>query len=253
LFVNFNNYSKHKLKLNIMPPQIMIVSMLMMGVSMLVSMMLKRKFNQYTKEILQSGITGKEVAEKMLHDSGINDVQVISTPGFLSDHYNPANKTVNLSPDVYNGASVSAAAVAAHECGHAIQHATAYAPLQFRSKMVPVTQISTNLSQLVLMAGLGVMGVGGGSPTVLLIGIGLFAVATIFSLVTLPVEFDASKRALAWLDNTNITNDQQQQKAKEALKWAATTYVVAALASVVTLVQYILIYLSKKQQQQRQH
>ncbi len=228
-----------------MPPQIMIASFIMMGVSMLVSMMLKRKFTQYTKEILNSGITGREVAEKMLHDNGINDVQVVSTPGFLSDHYNPANKTVNLSPDVYNGASVSAAAVAAHECGHAVQHATAYAPLQFRSKMVPVTQISTNVSQLVIMAGLAMIGVGGGNATVLLIGIGLFAVATVFSLVTLPVEFDASKRALAWLDKTNITSDDQQQKAKDALKWAATTYVVAALASIITLVQYILIYMAR--------
>jgi Zn-dependent membrane protease YugP len=218
----------------------------MMGVSMLVSAVLKRKFTKYTKVMLSTGITGKEVAEKMLKDCGIYDVQVISTPGFLSDHYNPANKTVNLSPDVFTGASVSAAAVAAHECGHAVQHATQYAPLQFRSKMVPVTQISTNLSQWVLMAGVGMMGFGGGNPTVLLVGIALFAVATIFSLVTLPVEFDASKRALAWLDKTNITNEEEQNKAKDALKWAATTYVVAALASLITLIQYVMIYLSKR-------
>jgi Zn-dependent membrane protease YugP len=230
-----------------MPMQIMIMSYVMMGVSMLVSFMLKRKFNQYTKEILSSGITGREVAEKMLHDNGINDVQVVSVPGFLSDHYNPTNKTVNLSPEVYNGASVSAAAVAAHECGHAVQHATAYAPLQFRSKMVPVTQISTNLSQIVLMVGLGLLAVSTKWSFVLLIGIALFAMATIFSIITLPVEFDASRRALAWLNKTNITTPDQQQKAKEALKYAATTYVVAALASLITLVQYILIYMQRTQ------
>jgi uncharacterized protein len=230
-----------------MPPQIAIASMVMMGLSMLVSMMLKNKFNKYTQEILQSGITGREVAEKMLRDNGINDVQVVSVPGFLSDHYNPANRTVNLSPEVYNGASVSAAAVAAHECGHAIQHATQYAPLQFRSKMVPVTQISSNLSQIVLLAGIVLLTISTKWSFVLLIGIGLFAMATIFSIVTLPVEFDASKRALAWLDKTNITTDDQQRKAKEALKWAATTYVMAALASLVTLIQYIMIYMSRRQ------
>jgi uncharacterized protein len=228
-----------------MPMSVFIVSMLMMGISMLVSMVLKAKFNKYAKEMLSSGITGKEVAEKMLKDNGIFDVQVVSTPGFLSDHYNPANKTVNLSPEVYNGASVSAAAVAAHECGHAVQHATQYTWLNFRSKMVPATQISTNLSQWVIMIGLGMMGFGKGNATVLLVGIGLFAVATIFSIVTLPVEFDASKRALAWLDRTNITNEAEQNKAKEALKWAATTYVVAALASLITLIQYIMIYMNR--------
>jgi uncharacterized protein len=146
---------------------------------------------------------------------------------------------------VYSGASVSAAAVAAHECGHAVQHATQYSMLQFRSKMVPFTQISTNLSQWVLMAGVGVMGFGGGNNTILFIGICMFAVATLFSVITLPVEFDASKRALAWLDNTNITSDSQQEQAKEALKWAATTYVMAALASIVTLIQYVLIFLNR--------
>ncbi len=228
-----------------MPMGIFIVSMIFMGISMLVSMVLKSKFTKYTKVPLSSGITGKEVAEKMLKDSGIYDVQVVSVPGFLSDHYNPMNKTVNLSPDVFNGNSVSAAAVAAHECGHAVQHATKYNMLQFRSKMVPATQISTNLSQWILMIGLGMMGLGKGNPTVLLVGIGLFAVSTIFSLVTLPVEFDASKRALAWLDKTKITNDEEQDKAKDALKWAATTYVVAALASLVTLIQYIMIYMNR--------
>jgi uncharacterized protein len=232
-----------------MPPQILVASLVMMGISALVSFMLKAKFTKYTKVPLQSGLTGKEVAEKMLRDNGINDVQVVPSQGFLSDHYNPANKTVNLSPDVYSGATVSAAAVAAHECGHAVQHATQYSMLQFRSKMVPVTQISTNLSQWVLAAGVGVMGLSGGNTTVLFIGICMFAVATLFSLITLPVEFDASKRALAWLDNTNITSDSQQSQAKDALKWAATTYVVAALASLVTLIQYILIFLNRRNQE----
>ena len=230
-----------------MPMQVMIASYVMMGISMLVGYLLKRKFNQFTKEILVSGITGREVAEKMLHDNGINDVQVVSVPGFLSDHYNPTNKTVNLSPEVYNGSSVSAAAVAAHECGHAVQHATAYSPLQFRSKMVPVTQISTNLSQIILAVGLMLIALSTKWSFVLLIGIGLFAMATIFSLITLPVEFDASRRALAWLDKTNITTDDQQKKAKSALTYAATTYVVAALASLITLIQYILIYMARTQ------
>lgn len=229
-----------------MPPgQIMIVSLVMMGISALVGMVLKSKFTKYAKVPLNSGLTGREIAEKMLRENGINDVQVVSVPGFLSDHYNPQNKTVNLSPEVFQGATVSAAAVAAHECGHAIQHATAYGPLQFRSKMVPAVNISTNLSQWILLAGVGVAGFGGGNPTILLVGIALFAVSTIFTLVTLPVEFDASKRALAWLERTNITNNEQQDQAKDALKWAATTYVVAALASLITLIQYILIYMNR--------
>jgi Zn-dependent membrane protease YugP len=230
-----------------MPPSVFIVSMLMMGISMLVSMVLKAKFTKYTKVKLSSGISGKQVAEKMLKDNGIYDVQVISTPGFLSDHYNPLNKTVNLSPDVFEGSTVSAAAVAAHECGHAVQHATQYKWLNFRSKMVPATQISTNLSQWIIMIGIGLLSFGKGNGTVLLIGIGLFAIATIFSVITLPVEFDASKRALAWLDHTSITNNEEQTQAKDALKWAATTYVVAALASLITLIQYIMIYMNRRE------
>jgi Zn-dependent membrane protease YugP len=229
-----------------MPPSILIVSLLMMGISMLVSMVLKNKFTKYNKVMLSSGITGKEVAEKMLKDNGIYDVQVTSTPGFLTDHYNPLTKTVNLSAEVYQGNSVSAAAVAAHECGHAVQHATQYPWLNFRSKMVPATQISTNLSQWIIMIGIGLLSFGKGNGTVLLIGIGLFAVATIFSIITLPVEFDASRRGLAWLNRTNITNPEEQDKAKDALKWAATTYVVAALASLITLIQYIMIYMNRR-------
>jgi uncharacterized protein len=230
-----------------MPPQILIASLVLMGVSMLVGAVLKSRITRYSKDMLSSGLSGKEIAEKMLRENGIHDVQVLPSQGFLSDHYNPANKTVNLSPDIYNGTTISAAAVAAHECGHAVQHATAYKWLQFRSKMVPATMISSNLSQWLLMIGVGLMAAGRGNGTVLLIGIGLFAVSTIFSLVTLPVEFDASKRALAWLDRTNATNDQEHPKAKDALKWAAMTYVVAAITSVVMLLQYIMIYLGNRE------
>ncbi len=229
-----------------MTPGILIVSLLFMGIGFLVQMRLKSKFRLYGKQPLQSGLTGKEVAEKMLRENGIYDVKVVSVDGFLSDHYNPANKTVNLSPDVYNSNSIAAAAVAAHECGHAVQHATAYQWLMLRSRLVPVVQVSTTLSQWILAIGVGILGFGGGNPTVLLIGIMLFAATTVFSLITLPVEFDASNRALAWLNHTNVTSNQEYPGAKDALKWAATTYVVAALASIVTLVQYILIYLARR-------
>lgn len=221
---------------------IIIVSLVFMVLGMIVQGRLKSKFAEYSKVPVSSGLSGKEVAEKMLRDNGIYDVQVVSVDGFLSDHYNPVNKTVNLSPDVYAGTNVSAAAVAAHECGHAVQHATAYSMLTLRSKLVPAVKISSNLSQWVIIAGLGILGFGGGNQTILLIGIILFAVTTLFSLVTLPVEFDASARALKWLDNARLTNGAEHDKAKDALKWAALTYVVAALASIAMLVQYILIY-----------
>jgi Zn-dependent membrane protease YugP len=219
---------------------IYLVSIIFVGISMLVSWRLKSKFNQYSKVGLASGFSGKEIAERMLRESGIYDVQVISVDGFLSDHYNPMNKTVNLSPDVYQGRSVAAAAVAAHECGHAVQHATAYSWLMLRSRLVPVVQFSSNMVQWILLAGILLVNV---FPSLLLVGIGLFAMTTIFSVVTLPVEFDASNRALAWLRTTGVTTETEFPKAKDALKWAATTYVVAALASIATLVQYILIYL----------
>lgn len=228
-----------------MTPGIMIVSVLFILLGMLVQFRLKSKFAQYGKVPTSSGLTGKEIAEKMLKDNGIYDVQVVSVGGVLSDHYNPTNKTVNLSPDVYSNATVSAAAVATHECGHAVQHATAYSMLQLRSKIVPAVQISSTLSQWVIIAGLGMLGFGGGSPTILLIGIMLFAVTTLFSLITLPVEFDASARALKWLTSANITTPQEQEGAKDALKWAALTYVVSALASVAMLLQYVMIYLSR--------
>lgn len=224
-----------------MTPSILLVSLLFVGISMLVSGVLKSKFTRYGKIGLLNNMSGREIAEKMLRDNGIYDVQVISAQGFLSDHYNPLNKTVNLSPDVYSGRSISAAAVAAHECGHAVQHATAYQWLMMRSRLVPVVQFSSGIVQWVLLAGIFMIN---SFPQLLLIGIILFALTTLFSLITLPVEFDASRRALAWLNTSRITTAEEYPKAKDALKWAAMTYLVAALASVATLVQYILIYTS---------
>ncbi len=211
----------------------------------IVSAILKSKFTKYSKIPLSNGLSGREIAEKMLQENGIYDVKVTSVNGFLSDHYNPKDKTVNLSPDVYNGRSISAAAVAAHECGHAVQHATSYGPLVMRSKMVPAVQFSSMLVNWILLAGMIVLATTK-SPTVLLIGIIIMSVTVLFTLITLPVEFDASKRALAWLERTNITSPQEYPKAKDALKWAATTYVVAALAAVVTLIQYVMIYLGSR-------
>lgn len=224
---------------------IMVISVIFMLLGMMVQARLKSKFTQYSEVPTSSGMSGKEIAEKMLRDNGIYDVQVISVEGQLTDHYNPTNRTVNLSTDVFHGRSVAAAAVSAHECGHAVQHATAYSMLMLRSKLVPAVQISSTLSQWIIFAGLGIMGFGGGSPTILLAGIVLFAVTTLFSVVTLPVEFDASNRALKWLQTANITTPVEKEKAQDALKWAALTYVVAALASIAMLVQYILIYLSR--------
>jgi Zn-dependent membrane protease YugP len=221
------------------------VSIIFMLLGMLVQFRLKSKFTAYSQVAMANGLSGKEVAEKMLKENGIYDVQVISAEGFLSDHYNPIDKTVNLSAEVYNGRSIAAAAVAAHECGHAVQHATAYSMLMLRSRLVPAVKISSTLSQWVIIAGLGMFGFGGGNATILLIGIILFAITTLFSVITLPVELDASARALKWLDSANITTASEHTKAKDALKWAALTYVVAALASIAMLVQYILIYQSR--------
>lgn len=222
----------------------MLVSILFMGISMVVSMILKSKFSKYSKIPLANGMSGREIAEKMLRENGIYDVQVTSVPGFLSDHYDPTKKTVNLSPDVYEGRSIASAAVAAHECGHAVQHATAYAPLQMRSRLVPAVQFSSTIVNWVLLAGLFMAA--SGSYTLLLVGIILMAVTVLFSLITLPVEFDASRRALAWLNHTNVTNSSEYPGAKDALKWAATTYVVAALAAVVMLLQYIAIFMGRR-------
>jgi uncharacterized protein len=228
-----------------MTPSIMVVSILFVALSMLVSFVLKSKFKKYSQEQLQSGLTGRQVAEKMLRENAIYDVQVVSVDGFLSDHYNPATKTVNLSPDVYNGSNVAAAAVAAHECGHAVQHATAYQWLTLRSKLVPAVQISSNLVQWVLLAGIVLIN---RFPQLLLAGIILFGITTLFSVITLPVEIDASSRALAWLNRSNVTTEREQPEAKDALKWAALTYVVAAVASIVTLIQYLLIYQNRNRQ-----
>jgi uncharacterized protein len=230
-----------------MTPSIMIVSLIFIGLSMLVSAIMKSRFSAYSKIPLQARLTGKEVAERMLRENGIYDVKVVSVQGFLSDHYNPANKTINLSPEVYSNYSVAAAAVAAHETGHAVQHATAYAWLNLRSKLVPAVQFSSTIVNWVLL--IGVFMAASGNPTLLLIGIGLFAATVLFSLVTLPVEFDASRRALAWLQNTNVTSPQEYPKAKNALTWAAMTYVVAALAAVVTLLQYVMIYMGARDRQ----
>jgi len=224
-----------------MTPGIMLVSLLFIGISLIVSMILKGKFSKYSKIPLSNGMSGKQVAEKMLRENGIYDVKVTASQGFLSDHYNPLNKTVNLSPDVYEGTSISAAAVAAHECGHAVQHANSYSWLMLRSRLVPAVQLTSNLVNIVLF--IGVIMAASGNTSLLLIGIAMMAVTVLFTLITLPVEFDASKRALAWLETTNVTNSTEYPKAKDALKWAAMTYVVAALAAVVTLVQYIMIFL----------
>jgi uncharacterized protein len=228
-----------------MTPGIMIVSVIFMLLGMFAQYKLKSKFKEYAAVPTSSGLSGAAVAEKMLKDNGIFDVKIISTPGFLSDHYNPTDKTVNLSTDVFEGQNVSAAAVAAHECGHAVQHATAYSMLTLRSKLVPAVKISSTLSQWVIIAGLGMLGFGGGNPTILLAGIVLFGISTLFSVITLPVEFDASARALKWLDTANITTPQEYDKAKNALQWAASTYVISALASIAMLMQYVMIYLSR--------
>jgi Zn-dependent membrane protease YugP len=227
-----------------MTPGIMLVSLLFIGISLIVSMILKGKFSKYSKIPLANGMSGKQVAEKMLRENGIFDVKVTASQGFLSDHYNPANKTVNLSPEVYEGTSISSAAVAAHECGHAVQHANSYSWLAMRSRLVPVVQLTSNFVNIVLL--IGVIMAASGNTTLLLVGIAMMAVTVLFTLITLPVEFDASKRALAWLETTNVTNNTEYPKAKDALKWAAMTYVVAALAAVVTLVQYIMVYLGSR-------
>jgi Zn-dependent membrane protease YugP len=227
-----------------MTPGIMLVSLIFVGISLIVSMILKGKFTKYSKIPLANGMSGKQIAEKMLRENGIYDVQVTTSQGFLSDHYNPMNKTVNLSPEVYQGTSISAAAVAAHECGHAVQHATSYNWLMLRSRLVPAVQLTSNLVNIVLI--IGVIMAASGNTTLLLVGILMMAVTVLFTLITLPVEFDASKRALAWLETTNVTNGAEYPKAKDALKWAATTYVVAALAAVVTLLQYIMLFLGSR-------
>lgn len=212
-------------------------------ISYAVQASLQSKFKKYSKMPLPNGMTGRDVAVKMLHDNGIDDVKVISTSGMLTDHYNPANKTVNLSQGVYGSCSIAAAAVAAHECGHAVQHAKAYAPLKMRSALVPIVQFSSSIMTWVLLGGIIMIH---SFPQLLLAGICLFAVTTLFSFITLPVEIDASRRALAWLSNAGITNSYNHNQAKDALKSAAYTYVVAALSSLATLIYYISIYMGRR-------
>jgi Zn-dependent membrane protease YugP len=221
----------------------LILAGFIMLVSWLVSNRLKSKFELYSKLQLQNGMSGKEIAEKMLADHGIRDVQVISVEGQLTDHYNPADKTVNLSEAVYNQRNAAAAAVAAHECGHAVQHATAYSWLEMRSKLVPVVSVASNYVQWILIAGILMMKT---FPQLLLVGIVIFAATTLFSIVTLPVEYDASNRALAWLENKHMLNQEEQAGAKDALKWAARTYVVAAIGSIATLLYYVMIYMNRR-------
>lgn len=217
-----------------------------MLVSMIVQWRFKSKFKKYAEMPLSSGMSGRDVAQKMLNDHGIHDVDIISAEGQLSDHYNPANRTVNLSPDVYNGRSIAAAAVAAHECGHAIQHAKAYSWLQFRSAMVPLVSVASRMVTWVLIIGV-LLAAFSGNIWVLAIGVAALAVTTLFSFVTLPVEFDASKRALVWLDNQNITHSSAEHDgAKDALWWAAMTYVVAALSSLVTLLYYASMLMGRR-------
>ncbi len=209
-------------------------------VSWIVSNRLKSKFEEYSKIHLRNGMSGAEIAEKMLADNGIYDVKVISTPGRLTDHYNPVDKTVNLSEAVYNQRNAAAAAVAAHECGHAVQHATAYSMLQMRSKMVPIVNVASGMSQWLIIGGLilGAAAKVGFGFYIAILGLILMGVATVFSFITLPVEYDASNRALAWLKNKNMLSQQEYAGAEDALKWAARTYVVAAIGALASLLYW---------------
>lgn len=219
------------------------IFIVIMILSWIVSAVLKSKFKKYSKIPIDNGMSGREVAERMLRDNGIYDVRVESVQGFLSDHYNPEKKSINLSPEVYSGRSISSAAVAAHETGHAIQHATSYAWLGFRSKMVPAVSFSSKWVTWILLIGMLVVNT---FPALLLGGIILFALTTLFSFITLPVEINASRRALAWLSTAGITSYQNHDKAEDALKWAASTYVVAALGSLATLLYYVMIFMGAR-------
>lgn len=216
-------------------------------VSMYVSNKLKSKFKKYSEIQLRNGLSGKEIAEKMLADNGIMDVEVVSVAGMLTDHYNPVNKTINLSEGVYMQRNAAAAAVAAHECGHAVQHATAYSWLKMRSAIVPAVGVSSKLSNFVIMAGIGLSFAGLAIGNwVFLIGIALFAMTTAFAFITLPVEFDASRRALVWLEEKNMVTQEEHAGSKDALKWAARTYVVSALGSLATLLYFVSMFLGRR-------
>ena len=212
--------------------------------SWLVQANLKRKFEKFSQIPVDGGLTGRDIALKMLHDNGIYDVQVTSTPGSLTDHYNPVNKTVNLSEDVYDSCSVAAAAVAAHECGHAVQHAHAYAPLRMRSSLVPIISFASNWVQWILLIGMFTLQA---FPEIMFLGILLFAATTLFSFITLPVEIDASRRAVNWLNAAGVTNIRDHGAAVTALRSAAYTYVVAALGSLATLLYYVMIFLGRRE------
>lgn len=226
----------------------LIIFIVLMIASMVIQKTLTSRIEKYSKTPISSGLSGKQVAEKMLRDNGIYDVQVTCTGGFLTDHYDPTKKTVNLSQGVYEGRNIASAAVAAHECGHAVQHATAYRWLTMRSMLVPATQFGSRFSQWILLAGiilmaLNMLGIG---RWVLLLGIAFFALTTLFSLITLPVEYNASERAVAWLDEQAITTGEETTMAKDALKWAARTYLIAAISSLATLLYYISIFMGSR-------
>jgi Zn-dependent membrane protease YugP len=217
----------------------MIIAGLMSVIGMMISSRLKSKFQKYSRVGLRSGMSGQEVAENMLRHFGIHDVKIVEGQGFLSDHYNPMTKTVSLSPDVFRGRSVAAAAVAAHECGHAVQHANSYVWLKFRSAIVPLVKVAASAQQYLLLLALGMFGMGS-NPTLIWITIATFAVTALFSFITLPVEFDASRRALVWLDNAGVAHGAEYDGAKDALWWAAMTYVAAALNALVILLYLLL-------------
>lgn len=228
---------------------LLIIFLAFMLLSWLVSSRLKSKFREYSKIPLSYGLTGRDVAEKMLRDHGIHDVQIVSVPGQLSDHYNPSNRTVNLSPEVYSGQSVSSAAVAAHECGHAVQHSVGYAPLEMRSALVPIQNVSAkvlNVIFIVMMLGGFILPQFIPYTMALQIIIACYAIFTLFAFITLPVEINATQRALVWLNNSGIATGAIHDKAKDALKWAAYTYVVAALSSLVTLLYYVMIFMGNR-------
>lgn len=221
----------------------LLIALIVMGFSFYVQWRLKSKFEEYSQVGLSNGMSGKEIAETMLRESGIYDVRVVSVEGRLTDHYNPQDKTVNLSPDVYYGRSVAAAAVASHECGHAVQHATAYSWLQFRSQMVPFLSVASQYMQWIILIGVLLINT---SIIPLAIGVALFAVTTLFSFITLPVEYDASNRALAWIQKNRIVNEREYVMSADALKWAARTYLVAAIGSLATLLYYVSLLMGRR-------
>lgn len=221
-----------------------LIGILVMIVSFYVQWRLKKKFEEYSQVGLSNGMSGKEIAETMLRESGIHDVRVLSVEGRLTDHYNPQDKTVNLSQDVYYGRSVAAAAVASHECGHAVQHATSYKWLTLRSQLVPFLSVSSRYMQWVILGGILLLNT---TPIPLTIGVALFAFTTLFSFITLPVEYDASNRALAWIKDNRIVNEREYVLSADALKWAARTYLVAAIGSLATLLYYVSILMGRRE------